>query len=45
MPHTTAVAPQTYRIATWNFLAGGSAKRTSHWEMIREHVNPDLLMT
>jgi exonuclease III len=38
-------APQTYRIATWNFLAGGSAKRTSHWEMVREHVRPDLLMT
>lgn len=38
-------AQTTYRIATWNFLAGGSAKRTTHWDMVREHVRPDLLMT
>jgi exonuclease III len=35
----------TYRIATWNFLSGGSAKRSTHWQMLHEHVKADLLMT
>jgi exonuclease III len=34
-----------FRIATYNFLAGGSAKRNTHWQMLQEHVQPDLLMT
>ena len=32
------------RIATYNFLGGGSAKRSSHWEQIRERLAPDLLL-
>jgi hypothetical protein len=33
------------RIATYNFLGGGSRKRDRHWELLREVVQPDLLFT
>jgi endonuclease/exonuclease/phosphatase family metal-dependent hydrolase len=33
------------RIATYNLLAGGSARRANHWEMLREHIAPDILLT
>ena len=32
------------RIATWNFLAGGSARRKAHWRLVREALRPDLLL-
>jgi endonuclease/exonuclease/phosphatase family metal-dependent hydrolase len=33
------------RIATYNLLAGGSAKRADHWRMVRTHIAPDILLT
>jgi len=30
------------RLATYNFLGGGSAKRSGHWRLIRERLAPDL---
>lgn len=33
------------RIATFNFLAGGSARRSAHWSMVRARLIPDLLLT
>jgi endonuclease/exonuclease/phosphatase family metal-dependent hydrolase len=33
------------RIATLNFLAGGSARRSAHWSMLRTQLVPDLLLT
>jgi exonuclease III len=33
------------RIATYNFLAGGSAKRAGHWKAVRKHIAPDVLLT
>ena len=32
------------RIATYNFLGGGSGRRSTHWELIRERLAPDLLL-
>jgi endonuclease/exonuclease/phosphatase family metal-dependent hydrolase len=32
------------RIATYNMLAGGSARRAQHWAMVREHIAPDILL-
>jgi len=37
--------PLTLRLATFNFLGGGSARRSAHWSMLREQVRPDLLLT
>jgi hypothetical protein len=31
------------RMATWNFLAGGSARRSAHWRLVRDRLGPDLL--
>jgi endonuclease/exonuclease/phosphatase family metal-dependent hydrolase len=33
------------RIATFNFLAGGSARRSGHWALLRERLAYDLLLT
>jgi exonuclease III len=33
------------RIATYNFLAGGSAQRSGHWRALRKHIAPDVLLT
>jgi len=33
------------RIVTWNFLAGGSSRRTAHWQLIRDRLAPEILMT
>ena len=33
------------RIATLNFLAGGSARRSAHWSLLRTRLLPDLLLT
>ena len=33
------------RIATFNFLAGGSARRTAHWSLVRSRLSPDVLLT
>jgi exonuclease III len=33
------------RIATWNFLAGGSARRAAHWELILDRIAPDVLLS
>jgi hypothetical protein len=33
------------RIATFNFLAGGSPRRTAHWSMLRTRLLPDVLLT
>lgn len=33
------------RIATYNLLAGGSARRAQHWAMVRQHIAPDILLT
>jgi hypothetical protein len=33
------------RIATFNFLAGGSARRSAHWAMLRTRLVPDVLLT
>lgn len=35
----------TLRIATYNLLAGGSAKRADHWKVVREQLAPDILLT
>jgi endonuclease/exonuclease/phosphatase family metal-dependent hydrolase len=32
------------RIVSYNLLAGGSAKRTGHWAMLREHIAPDIAL-
>ena len=31
------------RVATYNFLSGGSRNRDRHWQLLNEHVRPDLL--
>ena len=33
------------RIAAYNLLAGGSAKRAGHWTMVRDRIAPDILLT
>lgn len=33
------------RIVTYNFLAGGSKKRCSHWNEMRNRAAPDILLT
>jgi hypothetical protein len=33
------------RIATYNFLSGGSRSRNRHWQLLSEHVRPELLFT
>jgi hypothetical protein len=32
------------RIVTFNFLAGGSARRSGHWALVRERLAPDVLL-
>jgi exonuclease III len=32
------------RILTWNFLAGGSARRAAHWQLIRDRFAPDVVL-
>jgi hypothetical protein len=32
------------RIVTFNFLAGGSARRNGHWPLLRERLEPDLVL-
>jgi exonuclease III len=34
-----------FRIATWNFLSGGSKTRATHYQTIAERIAPDLMMT
>ena len=33
------------RIATFNFLGGGSARRSGHWPLLRTRLVPDVLLT
>jgi exonuclease III len=33
------------RVASWNFLSGGSRNRDRHWQLLSEHLRPDLLFT
>ena len=37
--------PDKLRIATWNFLSGGSARRSTHWTMLRRRLRADILLT
>src|SRR5205085_1001141 len=37
-------SPKTLRIITYNFLAGGSAKRAHHWQQLHA-LKPDVLLT
>ena len=32
------------RLATYNFLSGGSARRNLHWQLIRSQLRPDILL-
>ena len=32
------------RIVTYNFLGGGSARRSGHWQLLRERFAPDILL-
>ena len=32
------------RLATYNFLSGGSARRSLHWQLIRGQLRPDILL-
>ena len=33
------------RIATFNFLGGGSARRSAHWSLLQTRLFPDVLLT
>jgi exonuclease III len=37
--------PMRLRIATLNFLSGGSARRSAHWSLLHARLAPDLLLT
>jgi endonuclease/exonuclease/phosphatase family metal-dependent hydrolase len=41
---TGVASSASMRLATYNFLSGGSARRNTHWQLIRSELGPDILL-